>query len=243
MSQIPGALSRLMQFYLSSPAPCPYLAQRVERKIFTHLTSDAATNRSMNAILMRSGFRRSHDILYRPACPDCQACVPVRIPVRAFKMSRSLRRVWAENHDLSCLNIKPEATDEHFALFAAYQSARHAQSEMAQMSYAEFASMLSDGQTATRVYEWRDAQGVLYGAMIADHVPDGLSAVYSYFRPDLPKRSLGLYLILGLVEMARQQKRPYVYLGYWIEQLQNMAYKTRFKPLQRLGEQGWTQIP
>ena len=133
MSVIPPGLSRLLQFYLSGPLPCPYLPEQVERKLFTRLTGDEAMDVEINATLTRAGFRRSHDIVYRPACSECNACVPVRIPVQSFKPSRSLRRIAAANRDLTLEITTPEANQETYELFMAYQSARHPDSDMARM--------------------------------------------------------------------------------------------------------------
>src|ERR1700761_7632274 len=134
MSIIPPGLSRLLQFYLSGPLPCPYLPGRVERKLFTRLTAKMETDTEINSTLTRAGFRRSHDIVYRPACSECNACVPVRIPVKAFAPSRSLKRVAAINRDLTLEIAGTQITDEQYDLFAAYQSARHPDSEMAHMT-------------------------------------------------------------------------------------------------------------
>src|ERR1700735_2205094 len=138
MSIIPPGLSRLLQFYLSGPLPCPYLPDRVERKLFTRLTGEANVDTEINATLTRAGFRRSHDIVYRPACPSCNACVPVRVPVKSFAPSRSLKRIASINRDLTVEAVGTQVTDEHYALFMVYQSARHPDSDMARMSRVEF---------------------------------------------------------------------------------------------------------
>src|ERR1700722_14937455 len=138
MSIIPPGLSRLLQFYLSGPLPCPYLPGRVERKLFTRLTGKQETDAEINSTLTRAGFRRSHDIVYRPACSECNACVPVRIPVRAFAPSRNLKRVAAMNRDLTLEVVGTDITDEQYRLFMDYQTARHPDSEMARMSRLEF---------------------------------------------------------------------------------------------------------
>src|SRR5271170_4935162 len=117
MSVIPPGLSRLLQFYLSGPLPCPYLPGRVERKLFTRLTGDEVMDAEINATLTRAGFRRSHDIVYRPACPNCNACVPVRVPVRNFRPSRSLKRIASLNRDLELEIVGTEVSDEQYALF------------------------------------------------------------------------------------------------------------------------------
>jgi arginine-tRNA-protein transferase len=239
MSIIPPGLSRLLQFYLSGPLPCPYLPDRVERKLFTRLSGDAATDAEVNATLTRAGFRRSHDIVYRPACQDCNACVPVRIPVHAFEPSRSLRRIASHNQDLTLEVTGTDVTDEQYQLFMAYQTARHPDSEMARMSWLDFVHMLREGEADTHIYQLRAPTGALVGGIITDHVSDGASAVYSFFTPDAPRRSLGAQLILTLIEEMRKKNLPYVYLGYWIAASRKMAYKARFQPLQALGPQGW----
>ena len=239
MSIIPPGLSRLLQFYLSGPLPCPYLPGRVERKLFTRLTGDRDTDTEINATLTRAGFRRSHDIVYRPACNECNACVPVRIPVQAFRWSRSLQRIARINRDLIPEITDPDITDEQYQLFSQYQQSRHPDSDMARMTYDDLKHMLCEGQTTTCLHQLRARDGQLLGGMITDHVSDGYSAVYSFFSPDAPRRSLGAQLILGLIESARQNSLPYVYLGYWISASPKMSYKARFQPLQALGPQGW----
>jgi arginine-tRNA-protein transferase len=239
MSIIPPGLSRHLQFYLSGPLPCPYLPGRVERKLFTRLTGDEAMDVEVNATLTRAGFRRSHDIVYRPACSECNACVPVRIPVKAFRPSRSLKRIAALNRDLTLEIMPANVTDENYRLFMDYQSIRHPDSDMARMSFTDFAHMLHEGEAATHIYQLRESSGALKAAIITDDVSDGLSAVYSFFAPDQPRRSFGIQLIRILIDEAARRDLPYVYLGYWIAGSRKMAYKSRFRPMQALGPQGW----
>lgn len=239
MSIIPTGLTRQLQFFLSGPMPCPYLPDQIERKLFARLGRKPDLNDEINSHLTRAGFRRSHDIVYRPACPRCHACVPVRLPVKLFSPSRSLRRIARLNADLILENVTPEMTEENYALFSAYQTARHPDSDMAAMSQLDFRVLMQDGGVTTRLYQLRDAAGQLMGCMIADHVADGLSAVYSFFAPEASHRSMGIQLIMALVQAAEQQGLAYVYLGYWIRDSRKMSYKNRFQPLQRLTPQGW----
>ncbi|MDD5586284.1 MAG: arginyltransferase [Alphaproteobacteria bacterium] len=245
MSIIAHGLSRSLPFYLSGPMPCPYLPERVERKLFARLTGEEDKNVAINAALTRAGFRRSHDIVYRPACPACTACVPVRIPVAPFRPSRSLRRIAARNRDLVLEKVSPSVTGEQYELFLGYQRTRHSDSDMARMTRADFAAMAVEGGAGTSFYQLRaqtepDGGGRLLGSVITDHVQDGLSAVYSFFSPDEPRRCLGAHLIQSLVHEAARQGLAYVYLGYWIASAPKMAYKARFRPLQTLGPEGWT---
>ncbi len=243
MSVISPAIAQSLQFYLSGPLPCPYLPAQVERKLFTKIGGDVIDAAAdINGTLCRAGFRRSHDVIYRPACGSCNACVPVRIFVQDFSPSRSLRRIVSRNRDLRLECVAPQPSSELFSLFAAYQQARHGDSDMAHMDEKDFAAMLREGQADTRLYLLRDIGGALKGCMIADYVGDGLSAVYSFFSPDEPRRSLGTALILSLIQEAQTRQWPFVYLGYWIAGSRKMAYKSRFSPLQSLGPDGWAWL-
>ena len=207
MSVIAHGLNRSLPFYLSGPTPCPHLPDRVERKLFARLTGETEKNDGINAALTRAGFRRSHDIVYRPACNACTACVPVRIPVVAFRPTRSLRRIAARNRDLSFEKTDAVFTDEHYELFNLYQHARHPDSDMAHMTPADFTAMVEEGAVDTHIYELRTpaeggSKGRLLGCIITDHVRDGFSAVYSFFHPGEPRRCLGAHLILSLVNEA-----------------------------------------
>jgi len=244
MSIIPPGLSRNLQFYLSGPLPCPYLPAQVERKLFTRLDNeDSAANVAVNAALCRAGFRRSHDVVYRPACNSCNACVPIRIPVDVFEPAQSFRRVVARNQDLHWQRRTALPDADLFALFSLYQNTRHSDSDMARMTYDDFVAMLVEGQADTHLYELRDGSGLLKGCMLADPVGDGFSAVYSFFAPQEPQRSLGTFMVLCLVEEAKKCDLPFVYLGYWVEASRKMSYKSRFKPLQCLGANGWEWMP
>jgi len=254
MSGSSEALARLPRhFYLSGPRPCPYLYGRVERSIFTELGgADAELTYEM---LIRSGFRRSHRIAFRPACTDCQACVPVRIAVAGFAPRPWMRRVLKANAPLTAELGSARATVEQYALFRRYVATRHGDGEMALMDYDEYRSMIEDSPVESRIAEFRDPEGCLVAACLADRLPDGFSAVYSFFEPGRPRvaqgadaskarawPSLGSHMILWLVEAARRRGLPYVYLGYWVEGSRKMAYKARFAPLEALSGRGWRPV-
>jgi len=240
MSIIPPGITHDLQFYLSGPLPCPYLPAQVERKLFTRLgTENVSANTQTNAALCRVGFRRSHDVVYRPACNACNACIPVRIPVNLFIPSRSLRRLAKQNRDLLWERADPSPSSELFKLFTAYQAARHSDSDMARMREDDFASMLQEGRVDTQLYLLRGEQSTLMGCIITDAVGDGFSAVYSFFAPHEARRSLGSYLVLSLIGEAQRQRLPFIYLGYWVAESRKMSYKARFGPLQFLGPNGW----
>lgn len=240
MSVIPPLHRPLQQFFRSGPMPCPYLLGRVERKLFTRLVGPQAGE--VNSALSRAGFRRSHDIVYRPVCPGCNACVPVRVPVALFEPNRTNRRILRDNATLTLEVVPAASTLEQFQLFALYQDARHNDSDMNRMTPGDFASMVDEGRVNTFMAETRDPAGRLHGAMLVDRLEDGYSAVYSFYDPDEPRRSLGTHLILAMIDRCRQEGLPYLYLGYWIEGSRKMEYKANFQPLEALGRDGWAPL-
>lgn len=227
-------------FFRTAALPCPYVPGRTERKLVTELAGRHAA--AFYNGLSRAGFRRSHHLAYRPACVGCSACVPVRIPVADFTEGRSLRRIRNLNRDLQIRSIAPDATLEEYRLFLRYQRSRHADSDMAAMSFGDYRAMVEDSPVATRLIELRAADGALLGECLFDPLDDGLSAVYSFYSPEFGKRSLGTLLVLALIDEARRRCLPYVYLGYWIAESPKMAYKSRFRPLEALHPQGWHRI-
>ena len=240
MSIIKPEVSRLYHFFRSGPMPCPYLSGRVERKLFTRLAGPDAGE--LNSTLSQAGFRRSHDIIYRPVCADCSACVPVRIPVGRFRANKTQKRLIRLNADLTVVERPPHATAEQYRLFAAYQRMRHLDSDMARMSRADYAAMVEEGCGSARLFELRDEDDTLVAGMLADRLADGFSAVYSFFDPDRSRRSLGTYMVIALVERARLEGLAHVYLGYWISDCRKMTYKTRFRPLEILVNGTWQDM-
>lgn len=240
MSIIPPHFAGLRRFYRSMPSPCPYIPGQIERKLFTRLDGTAAAE--LNETLTRAGFRRSHDIVYRPVCPACQACIPVRIPTDLFEPNRSQRKILKRNADLTVVERPAVANEEQYQLFTAYQRGRHADGDMARMSFVDFRAMIQDGSAESRVLELRDRSNGLLGAMLVDTLSDGLSAVYSFFDPSAHKRSLGTFAVLAAINLLRRKGKPFLYLGYWIAKSRKMAYKSRFRPLQALGPAGWTSL-
>jgi arginyl-tRNA--protein-N-Asp/Glu arginylyltransferase len=228
------------RFYYSAPAPCPYIDGRIERRIFADLCGPNAA--FSYELLSEAGFRRSLGFAYRPACPGCNACVPVRIPVAEFRDERCWRRVKSANADLRNVEAPARATAEQYALFCRYQQARHGDGEMARMSMADYQTMVEVGAMDSVVLELRNENGKLVAACLADRMLKGLSAVYSFFDPAQSKRSLGSCLILRLIDLAHDRGLDHVYLGYWIENSRKMAYKSRFKPLEALTREGWKPL-
>jgi leucyl-tRNA---protein transferase len=228
------------QFFATAPVGCPYLPGRAERKLIVELGGNGAA--LFYDDLSRAGFRRSHRFAYRPACRNCAACVPVRIAVDRFTDTRSIRRIRNINRDITGRLLAPRATPEQFGLFSAYQRSRHRDSDMASMTYGDYRGMVEDTPVRTGIAEFRDASGSLAGVSLIDLLDDGISAVYSFYDPQEPKRSLGTWSVLWLVEQCRRHGQPFVYLGYWIADSPKMAYKARFPALERLAAGSWVDF-
>ena len=226
-------------FYTTAPLPCPYVAGRTERKVVTEITGPGSE--ALHDRLSRAGFRRSHNIAYAPVCPSCQACVPIRIPVANFLADRGLRRVSRANAGVEAHDAPARATPEQYQLFQQYQQARHGDGDMATMSFYDFRAMIEDTPIETFITEFR-VEGRLVGGCLTDRLGDGLSAVYSFFAPDLERQSLGTHAILWMIERARRDVLPYVYLGYWVPESPKMAYKARFRPCEILVGGTWRML-
>lgn len=223
-------------FYATQPAPCPYLPGRVEQRIVTPFFAgdDAAFFDSLN----QAGFRRSHGFLYRPACPGCQACISVRVPVASFAWTRRFRKVWHRNQDVTVTRRPARATDEQYALFKRYLDARHDDGGMARMTRTDYRELVENAPADTFIAEFRIGEELI-AAALSDELPSGLSGVYKFFAPELTRRSLGSFVILWYIKEAVRCGLPFVYLGYWIERSRKMRYKAMFQPIEQLGASGW----
>lgn len=204
----------------------------------------------MNDLLTQGGFRRSQKIAYRPACETCRACVSTRVLAQEFHRSESMQRIWRKNADLVGKISVAEPSGEQYALFSDYLMARHGDGGMVAMSVLDYAMMVQDSHANTSIIEYRlrgpdsflngEGTGDLIAVALTDTMSDGLSMVYSFYRTDMEKRSLGTFLILDHLERARLSGKPHVYLGYWVNGSPKMSYKTRFFPQEHLGSTGWT---
>ena len=231
----PTASQRVM-LLLTPPRACSYLPGYDVTTAFI----DPALPKSneLYALLARHGFRRSGDHLYRPHCSDCQACIPVRVLIGAFRPRRQQRRVWRSNQDLTVTRRTAPDEGEHFDLYARYLLHRHPDGGMDDPTPAQFRDFLTSSWTETDFFEFR-LEGELLAAAVSDRMSDGLSAVYTYFDPDHPRRSLGVYAILWQIAHARRLGLTWLYLGYWIESCRKMSYKGEFAPQQRLIAGEW----
>lgn len=237
---------RFPRFFVTSPAPCPYLPGKTERKVFTELKNPHA--QALNDALGRIGFRRSQTVAYRPSCIDCRACVSVRVVADEFQPSATQRKVLKRNGDLESTECRPWATHEQFMLLQRYLARRHPGGGMAAMDEVDYADMVEHTSVSSYLIEYREPSedgkpGRLVAACLTDRQGDGLSMIYSFYDPEHEARSgLGNYVILDHIVRAARAGLPYVYLGYWVEGSRSMQYKVRYRPLERLDQHGWVRL-
>ena len=218
----------------------------MERKLFTALQGEHAQR--LNDTLSKQGFRRSQNVLYRPSCAECSACLSARIRVADFEPNRTQRRVMKKAAHLRRNATSPWATEDQFTLFRRYLDARHAEGGMADMDIFEFAAMIEENPIKSRVIEYsrppRDGERTraLTAVCLTDVFDDGLSMVYSFYDPDLTDLSLGTYVILDHIDIAREAGLPYVYLGYWVPGSRKMGYKASFSALEIYKSGQWQDL-
>ena len=167
-----------------------------------------------------------------------------------FKPSRTQRRVLKRNAHLKRTATSPWATEEQFALFRRYLDHRHQDGGMSDMTALDYAVMVEDTHVDTHLIEYRlreegsgldkRPKGQLLGVALTDFMSDGLSMVYSFYDPEMEKRSFGSFMILEHIRRTVSLGLPHVYLGYWVKGSRKMHYKTRFQPQEHLMPDGWT---
>tara|TARA_B100001093_G_scaffold492455_1_gene533600 strand:+ start:1115 stop:1834 length:720 start_codon:yes stop_codon:yes gene_type:complete len=225
-------------YMLTKATPCPYLKGRIEKRIATDITY----NNKVYDELVLNGFRRVENWMYRPVCDNCSACKSYRVNIKDFELSKSLRRVSKNFNGISYKIIKNIATTEHYKLFKKYQFERHPGGSMSDMDKNEFISMIETSPIKTKLMEFRDNSKNLIGVLLLDIDNVNLSAVYSFFEPELSKSGIGNYMVAQTLLFGKRNKYKYLYLGYYINEISSMSYKSRFKPGQILNENDWKAL-
>ena len=228
-----------LDLYITPAHPCHYLEGRQARTVF--VDPARAMDQSLYTLLAAHGFRRSGPHVYRPHCEGCQACVPLRVPVRGFRPNRTQKRVIKRNADVRTRLLDSGFDPEHFELYGRYLAARHAGGGMDGESPEDYRQFLLSPWGKTMLLEFR-LDGRLIGVAVTDELADALSAVYTFYDPELDERSLGTFAVLMQIEEARRRALSCVYLGYWIAESRKMSYKAQFRPHETLTADGWQPV-
>ncbi len=228
-----------LHLYLTAPYPCSYLPETEARSQV--VTPSFLISAAVYSELVRHGFRRSGTFTYRPHCDTCHQCVPVRVVTEDFQPTRSQRRCSKQHNDLNATIHMLQDKPEYFQLYSRYQEVRHRDGGMDDDSPEQYRNFLLQSHVDTLLVEFREKH-VLRMVSVIDVLQDGLSAVYTFYDPDVSQASFGTYNVLWQIELCRKLQLPYLYLGYWIAGSRKMAYKSKFQPLQGLKNDIWQPV-
>ncbi|ADH85680.1 arginyltransferase [Desulfurivibrio alkaliphilus] len=226
-------------------AECPYGLQ--SRAVYRQSPCPPLSGEMFDDYL-QAGFRRNGNIMYTMACPNCQACVPIRLAVRDFRPNRNQRRIWRRNQDVRVSQGPLQLSAEKLELCERFLACRYPDQECVPGSEGVdgravdyYGGFFLNSITDTWEIAYRVEERLL-GLAVVDIAPTALNAVYFYFDPDQAHRSPGILNILSLIQLCRQVKLEHLYLGYWIKEVPAMSYKSRFKPHQLLLDGHWQTI-
>ena len=247
MSRLNDLPHAVLQFYVTAPYPCSYLPDLQARSQVA--TPALLIDTRVYSELVQHGFRRSGTYTYRPHCDNCRACVPLRVLAKQFKANRSQRRAWKQHAHLEATLHPLQDSTEYFDLYQRYQRARHKDGGMDNDDRESYQNFLLQSHVDSLLVEFREpsdpaqeSPGVLRMVSVIDLLKDGLSSVYTFYEPDLPRARLGVYNVLWQIELCRKLKLDFIYLGYWIEHSRKMAYKTEYQPAQGLLDSEWCDL-
>jgi len=228
-----------LHFYVTAPYPCSYLPDLQARSQVA--TPPFLINTPVYSILAQHGFRRSGTYTYRPHCADCHACVPYRVLAKQFHANRSQQRAWKQHANLEASLHTLQDNPEHYELYQRYQRIRHPEGGMNDDNRESYQNFLLQSYVDSVLVEFRE-QGALRMVSLIDLLSDGLSSVYTFYDPDIPRARFGIYNVLWQIELCRRLDLDHVYLGYWVEHSRKMSYKSQYSPAQGLIDDSWQAL-
>ncbi len=224
----------LIYFGLTHPFDCSYISDQQEQLL---TLTDHEIDISLYERLLGLGFRRNGSSIYKPHCHACSACKPIRIAVNDFKTSKRQKRTLKKNSNLRW-QLANENKDEYYTLYENYIEARHSDGPMFPADIKQYEQFLLCSWLPDSFIEVYD-NNKLIGVAVTDILDNSISAIYSFFDHDYAKNSLGSFMILLQIQLAKNLGKNYLYLGYQIDECRKMNYKTLYNPYEVLTDQGW----
>ncbi len=252
MSMSSGSSLEKIECYLTAEYCCSYLPQQSAQSLIT--APPHVITAHQYSSLIKQGFRRSGKFVYKPHCQTCRECIPVRIVLADFAPNRSQQRAYKKHQNLTTTILPIGFHDAHYALYRAYQKARHAdvhdslsgensahtEERSLQDDIEQYKNFLCQSSVESVLVEFRD-QGQLKMLSVIDIVNDGISAVYTFYDTRDKNVSYGTYNVMWQATWAQSLHFRYLYLGYFIKESKKMAYKQNYKPLEMLIDVAWQQ--
>ncbi|MBP7863692.1 arginyltransferase [bacterium] len=233
---------KLSKSLFSEPEQCGYLPEqewRFEYKKAIDMTAEEYT------AFIHDGWRKFGRMLFRPICDSCTACQPIRVNCADFVPDRSQKRTWKANGDLE-IQIGPSGMDK--SVYDLYMNHHEARARdvgwRAPTVFGSLSHLSSMEDNPFPIQVWKHVlDDKLVGVCFVEPLLDGYSAIYSFYDPQERKRSLGTWMILALIEKAKREGLPFVYLGYYVENCRSMSYKGMYFPSEIRNNDGtWSEF-
>jgi len=225
--------------FLTEQSPCSYLDKKNAQSAFVH--PSFSLNTTVYSQLIEQGFRRSGNEVYTPHCHDCSECVPTRLAVDQFILTKSQKRCLKKNQQTKIV-VKPAKFEQsHYEMYLRYQNHQHQGGSMADLTEEDYIQFLSSHWCNTLFVEFH-IENELAAIAVVDLLDNALSAVYTFFDPKFSSYSLGTYAILWQIQHAIDLNLDLLYLGFWVKDCLKMSYKTQYKPLQGFTDNHWDII-
>lgn len=161
--------------------------------------------------------------------------IPLRIPVRAWKASKSQRRTLRRNEDLAVTVAPLSFAEEEQELFQKHK-ARFTENVPERLE--DFLGSVGESPCETVQVSVKEG-GRLVAASFLDLGKVGCSSVYGIHDPELDYRRLGIFTMLQELGYAQSRGMHYYYSGYATIDASNYDYKKEWKPLEVWNWQTW----
>ena len=227
-----------MTFLFREEFVCPYIPDGRTARVEYLLPSDEEV-RNFGQFLSK-GYRRLDTIFYRNLCEGCSSCIPIRLSVRDFVLSKSQRRILRANEEISVMTLhRPMVTAEKVYLYERYIRTKHGRHDESDVRDPEEAlRMMHYGFENTLEMNYV-LDGKLIGVGIVDEGNDALSSNYFYYDTDVLERRPGIFSVMQEIFLAQKLKKRFVYLGFYTAETEKMSYKKYFRPNQILRKGRW----